>query len=414
MNYAAGLGIGLLLPVSAQAVELFDGKVDVKFYLAQGWQSAVETDSVSPAFPVATDAESGFRRLRANIVFTAQITDRLSAYLELAEEPNDWSTAEVGQISQDLAFIDYKLTDSLLFRFGNVVTTLQNYIPYSDGAVVQGNPLIGNSPIDFITAEQGIQLVGTHPISDGFVNNIGWDFTITNPNFLQAGNFFEDMPYQFFGKVRFAMDHGLNFGGGIFYVDGSDQFISAGGSAVPAPGAGKTSAMFFGDGENYSLPGQSPNSRSMHVALIPGIDVFYWQLDAKWDVPTIPLTLRAWGGIAEDNWRYVNAGGAQTTFGLSPATVIEQDSEMPYYGVEGKFNLSDKFYVAARYSWAENDSPGATGDTDLDRIQVGGGYWINDSMLFKLEYISQSEGIGGPGQIGADWDGFGAEASIAF
>ncbi|MEQ9010556.1 hypothetical protein [Algiphilus sp.] len=395
--------------VAQDGYEFWDGKVRVNGYISQGWQS-IEADQ--GARPEATDTASGFNRLRANIAFTAQVSERISAYLELGEEPNDFEGTEFGQISQDLAFLDIAVNDWLVFRTGNIVTTVQNFIPYSDGAIVQGNPLIGNSPIDFITAEQGVQLIGSHPLGEGLFRNLGWDVSITNPNFFE--NFDGDRPYQVAAKLRIKIAGGLEFGTGIFQVDGSDQFTPAGGNGAPSPGGGMTSALWFGDGDNYNFPGTPTNSNETHTAIIPGIDAFLWLVDAKWQPHRLPLMLRTWFGSAEDEWRYVDSSGAQTTFGLGAADVIDRNSKIQYAGGEGKYDLTESLYVAVRYSFAENDSEGASGETDLDRTQIGGGYWLNEATLIKTEYVRQSEGPGGPGQIGADWDGVTAELSVVF
>lgn len=407
--YAGCIGLGLFTSLQAHAVEFWDGKVKATGYLMQGWQS-LEADA--PARAAATDTSSGFNRLRVNLTFQAQISERISAYIELAEEPNDFEGAEFGQISQDLAFIDLQVNDWLVFRGGNIVNTLHNYIPFSDGAMVQGNPLIGNSPIDFITAEQGVQLVGTHQVGNGFVNSVGWDLALTNPRFFE--NFSADNPYQLFGKLRLGLINGFSLGGGVFWSDGSDGLNSVGGNTVPTPGAGKTSAIWFGDGDNYNFPGTPTNSRETHASTVPGIDVYMWQIDGKWQPESMPLMLRGWVGMAEDDWRFVNAGGTQTTFGLGAADVIQQKSEVVFFGVEGKYNFSDKLYTAVRYSYIDNESPGATGDTSLDRIQVGAGYRFNKATLGKVEYVRQNEGANSPGQIGGDWDGVSMEVSFVF
>ncbi len=419
---AGPVGAALLAASVSQAVgaaEFWDGKVKMKGYLSQGWQD-ISADGVSNG-GVPNDIDSGFRRLRFNLTFNFQLSERISGYVELAEEPDDWEDLEIGQISQDLAFVDIKLMDWVLFRTGNIVTTVANYIPFSDGAMVQGNPLIGNSPIDYITAEEGAQLVGNHEIGNSLLKTVGWDFAVTNPSFFES--FREENTYQYFGKVRFAFAHGLNIGGGMFYNDISDAFDTAGVNPVPALGLGEASAIWHGDGDDYNLGnrgriGTIGNSRIGHAANVPGIDVFLWQLDALWTIPKTPVTLRAWGGMAEDDFRLVNAAGGQTTYHRGDAIgVVQQDSSVSYFGVEGKVKLPIKqfnTYLAARYSWADNTSEGATGDTTLDRIQVGGGWWANDSTLLKVEYVHQDEGANSPGNVNQEWGGVNAELSFTF
>jgi len=404
------------LCMQAQAAEFWDGRVKVAGYLAQHWQS-LEADGST----AAASAESGFSRLRLSLGFTYTVNERVGGYFEISEEPNDLGGADFGGGSgllQDLGWIDIKLSPEVTFRTGNLVTTLHNYIPYSDGGIVQGNPLIGNSPIDFITAEEGAQIIGNHSLSgNSLVKSIGWDVAVSNARFFETGGFVDDQPYQFYGKLRFGMSHGFNIGGGVFFVDGSDQFTPGGGNGPLANGGGAASALFIGDGDNYNLTGTVAASRETHVALIPGVEATLIQLDAKWDIPSTLHTLRLWGGYAEDDWRHVDAGGTQTTAlnRVDPAAdLVKQDSELYYFGAEGVFRFNDDVYAAVRYSYADNDSPGAIGDTSLERIMIGAGWWFAERTLAKIEYVHQSEGDGGPGNINDDWDGVVGELSVSF
>ena len=138
--------------------DLFGGKVKAGGYLAQHWQSPLEVKGTAIASQADAQADSGFQRLRVGLWFNAQISDRFSAYMELAEEPNDFQGANAFGITQDLAWIEYKVSDNAALRIGNIVETTMNFIRYSDGAAVQGNPLIGNGVNDMITAAHGFWL----------------------------------------------------------------------------------------------------------------------------------------------------------------------------------------------------------------------------------------------------------------
>jgi len=62
-----------------------------------------------------------------------------------------------------------------------------------------------------------------------------------------------------------------------------------------------------------------------------------------------------------------------------------------YGGVEGVWHLTSAVYLAARYSYglgrAVND---VSTHGWVDRIQVGGGYWLTRSILAKLEYVYEA------------------------
>ena len=61
------------------------------------------------------------------------------------------------------------------------------------------------------------------------------------------------------------------------------------------------------------------------------------------------------------------------------------------YGTIGPvYHITPAVYVAGGYSFAIAGSVhGVNTDGWVDRIQVGGGYWLTRSVLVKLEYVYQ-------------------------
>jgi len=101
------------------------------------------------------------------------------------------------------------------------------------------------------------------------------------------------------------------------------------------------------------------------------------------------------------------------------ASFTKTDSEVNFLSVKAKYNISKELYVAARYSQSTNESAGISGNDSLDRIQIGGGYWIEDKVLLKVEYVKQTEEAlsGGQSTDGtgeAEWDGVLVELSVTF
>jgi len=146
------------------AAEFFDGRLNGRIYLMEGYQAIQADDG---AFADAnTNMSTGFQRLRYNLEVSAKINDYVTAYFDLAEEPNDFGTDDQFEISQDLGYIDVDLAgiiqntpdheDTWIFRAGNIVSTVFQYRGFSDGAAVQGNPLIGNSVIDLVFKHFGL------------------------------------------------------------------------------------------------------------------------------------------------------------------------------------------------------------------------------------------------------------------
>lgn len=402
-NVAALLALGATA-TQVQAAEFMDGKLKINGAAMQSWQSAIEVDGDARS-AVATEGESGFHRLRFALHFNAQLTDTISVFAELAEEPNDFGNFN---IAQDLAWIQFQ-KDGLGLRVGNVISTTQNFIEYSDGAVVQSNPLIGNSPVDMITAEEGLWLYGSS-------DNYTWDAVVSKPSF--GTDFSKDSGYNYGLRGTVGLGGGFSLGAGLF-VTNADLDCTDGTCSDPG-GAGIGSLIGVGDADNYQFGSDSNGvsgtpGRGTHFAIVPGISATIWQVDAQYKADN--FSIHGYYGIAQDDYSWADAGVA----GYRPVSTnfSEQDSEVSFMSVKAKFNISKELYVAARYSQSTNDSDGISGNDSLDRIQIGGGYWIEDKVLLKVEYVKQTEEASSGGQNTdgtgeAEWDGVLAELSVSF
>lgn len=398
-NVAAILALGVTA-TQAQAVEFMDGKLKINGAAMQSWQSAMEVDGAARS---PEDQDSGFHRLRYALTFSAQVTDTISVFAELAEEPNDNPA-----FAQDLAWIQFE-KDGLGLRVGNVISTTQNFIEYSDGAAVQSNPLIGNSPVDMITAEEGLWLYGSS-------DNYTWDAVLSKPSFVT--DFSKDSGYNFGLRGTVGLGNGFSIGAGLFLTNA--DLDCAGDTCTDPGGAGVGSLIGIGDGDNYEF-GADTNGltgtpgRGSHFAIVPGINSTIWQLDVQYK--TDNFKLNAYYGQAQDDYSWADSAIA----GYRPLSTnfSKQDSEVNFMSVKAKYDINKNIYLAARYSQSTNESDGISGDDSLDRIQLGLGYWIEDQVLLKLEYVKQTEEAFSGGQATdgtgeAEWDGVLAELSVTF
>jgi len=395
------------------AAEFFDGRLNGRIYLMEGYQAIQADDG---AFADAnTNMSTGFQRLRYNLEVSAKINDYVTAYFDLAEEPNDFGTDDQFEISQDLGYIDVDLAgiiqntpdheDTWIFRAGNIVSTVFQYRGFSDGAAVQGNPLIGNSVIDLVTAESGIQTLWSTPISHSFIKRVNADIAISIPTFFEDFN--DERGYNIYSRASFNTHNGLDLGIGFFVSDLGDQVGIRPFTEV------QTAGLIQGDGDNYNFQASGAGSRDTHAGLLPGLDATIFQINAQYRLS--PNTLfRGWAGMAKDDYSFVDAQGNQTVASQS-VDYAQIESKMRFFAVEASHYLvPESFYVASRYSQVTNDTDGVSGDKDMSRFQFGIGWWLVKNTLFKAEYVSQSEGEFSPGQIGSDWDGFTAELSVVF
>ena len=62
-----------------------------------------------------------------------------------------------------------------------------------------------------------------------------------------------------------------------------------------------------------------------------------------------------------------------------------------YYAGDVVYKITPALYAAARYSAATTGMlAGRETDGKVNRIQVGGGFWLTRNMLMKLEYVSNA------------------------
>ena len=97
---------------------------------------------------------------------------------------------------------------------------------------------------------------------------------------------------------------------------------------------------------------------------------------------------------------------------MKGTTLSTADVKFNQYAIEGiyRFGKREQFYGGLRYNHVQNNA-----DQAVDRLQIGAGWYILESMLLKLEYVDQnySEFIASYGSD-AGFDGFMLEAVVAF
>lgn len=87
------------------------------------------------------------------------------------------------------------------------------------------------------------------------------------------------------------------------------------------------------------------------------------------------------------------------------------------YGAEllYRFGANDNFYLGGRYNLVDGES--LSGDVEIDRINIGGGWFLTKNVLAKLEYMKQSydgNGFVDTKYDGGEFDGVMLEAVISF
>jgi len=366
--------LGMLSPVHAQSEGEEDSSpsLDVALNVMQSAQM-LEVDDNNPYIrPELAGSHHGFHRVRAGVNIRAQFHDRMRALVMIESEPNDFgglSGASIFQPQIDFAVLDLDLTDELTLRVGTPVTGLMNFRGFSDGPVVQDNPLIGNSPADMITAGQGVKLIGDYA-------PFGFDLTVNR-------GFGEDFSSErtgvnLIGNGRFEPSDRLGIGAGVATSTGDYGLVFA-----------------SGDGENYNFPGSGGAFRETH-ALMPNETIVH--LDAR--ASTGSWSFDTWGGYAtEDDFLLYDGATYQALFA----------------GIGAKYDLTSAVYVAGRFTYVNDQSEVVDdlGSTSVSRLQAGLGVRIFDAALLKVEGVRQVEGTNTAlSQIRNNWYGATTELSI--
>jgi hypothetical protein len=80
-----------------------------------------------------------------------------------------------------------------------------------------------------------------------------------------------------------------------------------------------------------------------------------------------------------------------------------------------RFGASEDIYLGARYNLVDGEQ--SNGDIEITRFNIGGGWFLTDNVMAKLEYVTQSydgEGFDGGPFAGAEFNGINIEAVISF
>jgi hypothetical protein len=238
----------------------------------------------------------------------------------------------------------------------------------SNNADVQRNPLIGNYIIDPQTTDLGIEVYSEETPNQRF----GWLAGLGTGN---TGSFQNDHGWGLHGKLFGEPVEGLRTSGSVYWVDHSgNPTSSAGGTKDDLFRSNRSGAPYDDVLAAGSTAGQ--------IAVGGGQKVFAAQLDVTWDAN--PWELYSHIGLTRD--QDVNGSAAGTP-----------EESWVYYSAEGIYNLNPRLYLAARYNGASAlslvsaassaDEVGSNGS--VHRLQFGGGYWLHDTVLAKVEYVHQ-------------------------
>jgi len=228
----------------------------------------------------------------------------------------------------------------------------------SDNAWVQRNLLIGNFMVDPDVEEIGMEFFSKP-------STFNWLFGISSGTTTE--NFSEGRGIaSVHGKLWGNPLKDLRLSASAYYVDHTDN---------PNTGPGSTKGALFSARRSGGPYGGVIGGGDSPGDVVIGQDQqdVAVQVDATWT----PGQFELYGHLG---W----VKDADTNGSLP----LELEDRWIYGAIEGAYHFTPRAYLAARYCYATaQELASVSSDGHVQRIQVGGGYWLTKNVLTKVEYV---------------------------
>ena len=390
-------GINVFETPKADTVE-FDGvKVRVGGAFAIQFQALDQTNAADNF----VDLGSNFNLPTANLDIDVQLYDgirmHLRTYLSARHHPEAW--VKGGYLQMDnLNFISEGFLEDLMdvtnIRIGlDEVNYGDAHFRRSDNAQAIYNPFVGNYIMDAFTTEvfgevtvQSNGIIGVLGMSNGKLNQN----VIVNDNTDNKPSLYGKLGYdsQISDDLRFRLT-------GSFYTN---KGLTTGTSLY---GGDRAGARYYNIG--ITLPEAAAGANATNNFTTGRFNPGFKQLTAIQINPFIKFQGLEFFGIYE----VANNG--------------EDEGNGSYTQVAGellyRFGGKEQLYVGGRYNTVSGNANDTAEEININRVNIGGGWFITKNILTKLEYVNQDyEGNAYTGTKfeGAGFNGFVLEAVINF
>lgn len=247
----------------------------------------------------------------------------------------------------------------------------------SDNASALYNPFVGNYIMDSFTTEPFMEVT---VLNSGFIGVIGG----TNGRLNQSVTSTDD-GFVVFGKLGFDIQ------------PQEDLRLRLTGSFYNSSDKGTRDYIFGGDraGSRYYAVAEGSDFSGRFNPRYPYQTAF--QIN-----PFVKYQGLEFFGLIEQVKNGADAGGGFTQLG----------GELIY-----RFGADENVYLGGRYNTVTGEQTDAASEIEISRINFGGGWFLTENVLTKLEYVKQSydgDGYNGSLYQGAEFSGIMVEAVISF
>lgn len=355
----------------------YDGmRVRIGGHFAQQWQNLSHQNTATPVLNAngvnlnqLIDIGAGTNLATANLNIDVALADglrlNLTTYLSSRHHPETWVKGGYLQVDK-LGFLNLGNTDwfdkYLTVRVGHMEINYGDaHFRRSDNGNAMYNPFVGNYIMDAFTTEVGGEV---------FFQSNGWlalaavtggeiQGGVTNPD-NRKPNFIGK-----FGYDKYLTDDlRVRLTGSVYTTSSSQRNTLWGGDRAGSryylvmENTLATTAANFTSGRFN--PGQTNNITAIvfnPFVKFKGLE-FFGNFERS--------TGKARNETEDRTW---NQTGADLVY---------------------RFGTYEKFYVAGRYNKVSGPLAGSGLEVSMDRIQVGGGWFVTKNVLAKLEYVSQN------------------------
>ena len=346
------------------------------------FQGLEQSNDLNNLIELAPNLTLPTANLNLDVQFTEGLRMHLRTYLSSKHHNEAWVKGGYFQID-DLNFIEDGFLSDVMqytrFRFGmDEINYGDTHFRRSDNAAAMYNPFVENYIMDAFTTEPFAEVT---VLKDGFLGVAG----ISNGRLNQTPTSGDD-GVALFGKVGYDSQVSDNLR------------LRLTGSAYHSTGEGTRDYLYNGDraGSRYFKIFATEESAS---DFFPRFNPGFPNLTAFMVNPFVKFGGLEFFGVAE-----------LAQCGETDANYTQLGGELLY-----RFGNTEQFYLGSRYNVVTGEN-GEGLSQEINRLNVGGGWFLTPNVLSKLEYVTSSyDGAGFSGTLaGAQYSGVMLEAVISF
>ena len=363
-----------------------------------GGDFALQFQSLNHSSEVDTlyDLVSNFNLPTANLNLNAYLADglklHLRTYLSSRHHVEAWVKGGYVKIDK-LDFISKgfltKIMDKISIKIGlDEINYGDGHFRRTDNARTINNPFVGNYIMDAFTTEAFGELTVQ---TNGFISVLGVSNGKLNQNVTVTNRYNHDNKLSFYGKLGY--DNKLKDNVRV-RLTGSWYINNGTSTGTYLYGGDRSGSRYYSvlvkenEDDNFTSGRFNPSfSQLTAIQINPFMKFYGFELFGIYEI--------AKGGSKDDNGNFSQIA-----------------AELIY-----KFGRDEQFYGGGRYNIVNGKQTENAEKQNIDRLNIGLGWFLTENVLTKVEYVKQTyTGDGWAGQLyqGAEFSGLMVEATISF